>query len=234
VTQVADEPEPLLEAENPTTEVLQTNTVKTEAATAEKKPKSTKTSMLRTLLLVLLVVSLVGSGIAATLWRDQVASDLEKQQTDNIASLAGTIRVLQSKLVADNTTANQTNDVPVAPSAAVIENIKSAIISGNTAALEGYMADSVDVADDFSVATASTPSVATASITSEIASATAPWNFALSASILSSYGSSSFGKYFPSSAVVGKSSNNKVISFSFNSDAKISAVLLIADETKLQ
>jgi hypothetical protein len=240
INQTTEESEPLLEAENPIEETPKPDTVVPEAASTEKKPKIAKKSILRTLLFVLLITILIGAGIAATLWRDRVASDLEKQQTANITSLVGTINALHAKLSTDKTsdtvatTDKATTETSVAPTAAVIASIKAAITSGNTAALEGYMASSVDVLDDFSAATASTPAVATTSVMNAIAAATSPWDFALSSAMLNTYKSSSFGQYFPSNAIVGKSANNKVVSFSFNSNAKISTVLLIADISKLE
>ena len=185
---------------------------------------------------LLVIVLLTSAGIASNLWRDQVASDLEKKQSANIETLVKTIGSLQEKLnAATATTTTQTTTTAVAPSASAIESIKSSITSGNTAALEGYMASSVSVVIAASEAAgAGTPTAAVTSITNFIANATSPWNFSLSASILSSYGAGSYKQYFPSIAIVGKSANKKVISFSFDSKGKIDTVFLAASEDLLQ
>lgn len=113
------------------------------------------------------------------------------------------------------------------PKAADVENIKASITSGNTAALEGFMAAKVNVIFAASEGLGErTASEAVGDITSFISDATAPWNFALANPELSGYQAGSYKMYFPSNAVVGKSANKKLISFTFNCDGKINGVFL--------
>ena len=206
-----------------------------------KKGKSNKKNFIRIILIVLLICLL--AVVAGAYWlRDQAANDLNTKQSAEINTLQAAKISLQKQLAVEKAktsiTPTPTTCSAVAPVASVIESIKSSITSGNTAALEGYMASSVNVVTAASGGVvASTPTVAVSDITSFISGETfeaSSWNFALSASILSSYGGGSYAQYFPSIAVVGKSINNKVISFSFDCNAKISTVLLASSENLLQ
>lgn len=207
------------------------------------KLKSAKKGVGKTVLLILLIVLLIAGGVAAFWWRDMTAKDAESKLNANIAALDKTVATLNAKLAANTssttttttTTDGQTVCTPVAPVAATIDNIKASITSGNTAALEGYMATSVNVVlANTGGVVSGTPTQAVTSITDFITSATAPWNFALSSTILTKYSAGGFGKYFPSIAVVGQSANNKVISFNFDCDGKINAVLLSPSDDLLE
>lgn len=112
------------------------------------------------------------------------------------------------------------------PTAAVIENIKASITSGNTAALEGYMAAKVNVIFAASEGLGErTASEATGDVTGFIVGATT-WDFALANPELSGYQSGDYKQYFPANAVVGKSVEKKLISFTFNCDGKISGIFV--------
>lgn len=204
------------------------------------KFRSAKKGVGKTVLLILLILLLVAGGVAAFLWRDMTAKDSETKLNASITSLNKTVATLKTELAAatsstttttttTNTTGNggTTTCTSVAPIAATIDNIKASITSGNTAALEGYMAASVNVvlASSGGVV-AGTPTQSVGSITDFITGATAPWNFALSSSVLGKYSAGGFSKYFPSIAVVGQSANGKVISFNFDCNGKINSVLL--------
>jgi len=204
--------------------------------------KPAKKSFNKIVLHVLFILILGGAVAGVSYWwRDKTANEIESQQTANLSSLQKTTDSLRTQLAAEkvkNTkttvVTNQTACTPVAPSASVIESIKASITSGNTAALEGYMAASVNTI--LAATEAYGPQTAAQSVsdvTSFIADATSPWNFALTASILSSYGSGGYEQYFPNNAIVGKSANGKVISFSFDCNAKISTVFLAASEELL-
>ena len=205
-----------------------------------KTEKPVKKHFLKSLLMILLVLILAAAAAgAAYMYRDSLAVDTEKQKSTDMATLRSSITTLETKLAAEIAKNDVVTDkivpVSVAPSASVIENIELSITSGNTAALEGYMATSVNVVLAASeVAGASTPAAAVSSVTNFISDATSLWNFALSAAILSSYGNGDYKTYFPSNAVVGKSANNKVISFSFDSKSKISTVFLSASDSILE
>ncbi|OGL30902.1 hypothetical protein A3F37_00475 [Candidatus Saccharibacteria bacterium RIFCSPHIGHO2_12_FULL_41_12] len=216
----------------------------TQSTATEQIKEPIKKSKGKKSLLVLLVLILMGASAGgAYWWREQTAKDFQKQQAADIASLKQTTESLKKQLAdekaknAKSTSAPaKTACTPKAPTASVIENIKASITSGNTAALEGYMATNVDVTIAGSGApTANTPTQAVTAITNFIGDpTTSTWDFALSASTLSSYGAGSYSKYFPSIAVVGKSGGKKVIAFSFDCNGKINTVLLAANEDILK
>ena len=210
----------------------------TEPTVTQTPPKPTKKNWsTRFVLFMLVLVLLVMTAGATYLWRDSKAKDAEKKQQATISALEQAKAVLETRLSNQKPTATDSNNVadetactPVAPSASAIENIKASITSGNTAVLEGYMASSVNVVLAASEGQpAKTPTQAVLAVTDFISSDTASWdyNFALPASVLSGYSAGDYKDYFPSSAVVGKASNKKVISFSFDCDSKISTVFLV-------
>lgn len=206
----------------------------------EPKPKTAKKAAGKTIFTIFLVIFLIAAGAAAYWWRDKTANDSADAQAANIATLDAKVKTLEAQLAnADSPVidpiACDTPCAPVAPSANVIENIKLSITSGNTAALEGYMAASVKVVLAASGGTgSSTPTQAVSNITEFISDATSPWNFAIAASILTQYAAGSYGSYFPSIAVVGASANNKLISFDFDCSGKINTVFLVTNQSILQ
>ena len=106
-----------------------------------------------------------------------------------------------------------------AADAAMRANIVDAISSGNTAALEGYFAPSVYVKYAASEqAGFVTDHVLLVNNLSYVTSPTAVWDFDLPASLIDNYANNpgSAGSYvedFPAGALVGRSSEDKVISF---------------------
>ena len=214
------------------------------AQPVEPAKKTRRKTILPGLLIAILLVAMAGG---AYWWQDKYSKATEKLQASNISSLQQTTASLTKLLTAEkakNTNAASTPAAPActcgskAPSATTISNIEASITSGNTAALEGYMATSVNVVYVGAMGSgAQTPTQAVTSISSFISSDTSSWdyNFSLSASTLSSYvKSANYGKYFPSTAVVGKAANSQVISFSFDCNGKINTVLLATNESELK
>ncbi len=165
---------------------------------------------------LILLVLLVVSGAGVYIWKKQSDKDNSKPPSTSQQS-------------ADTAKPAESTETPGAaqvkvPSAELVENIKAVFASGNSAALEGYMAPTVRVivANSDGIGDR-TPAQATADITSYMTNATVPWDFSLPASILSPWQSGDYSQYFPANAVVGKS-DELVISFTFNSDNKISGV----------
>ena len=209
-----------------------------------KKPGK-KGSIFKPFFFILLTLMLMAAAACATyLWRVKVANDLEKTQNVQIVSLNNEIVSLKSQLASittvtdTKTSATFCDDTvactPVMPSTATIENIKASITSGNTAALEGYMATDVTVILAATEAYGSqTSKQAVSDITSFISGAKSPWDFLLAASILSSYGKGGYGKYFTNIDTVGKSADGKIISFLFDCNGKISTVFMSSSEELL-
>lgn len=223
--------------ETPTSVVPELTPVAPEVTAKFKSPKKSVGKMV---LVIILVVLLVASGVVAYMWRDSTATESEKAQAVNIAVLDEKIKVLEADLLAANggIAAPGTGDdccTAVAPSATVIDNIKASITSGNTAALEGYMAPAVKVVLAMAEGVApGTPTEAVTKITEFISSATVPWNFEIEPAILGQYAAGGYGPYFPAIAVVGMSANSKVITFDFDCDGKISRVFMTSDASILQ
>ena len=122
----------------------------------------------------------------------------------------------------------------VTPSATTINNIETSITSGNTQALEGYLASSVNVVlaatEAYGV---QTPSQAVSDVTSFIKNSNI-WVFDLGAATTTPYTQGSYSTYFPDSAIVGKSNDGKVISFSFNSNGEVNVIFMANSENLLQ
>lgn len=212
----------------------------TTSESREERPA--KKSKRKAVLLVLLVLLLAALAGGALWWCHKDAKETEQKQADKISSLQEKNASLKKQLATQKAKnakddSGQTACASKAPDAAAADNIKASITSGNTVALEGYMASKVDVVIAASEgAGPKTPSQAVTSITNFITTDNTSWgyDFALPATVLSSYGKGSYAKYFPSTAIVGKASNNKVIAFSFDCDGKISTVFLAADAKLLQ
>lgn len=118
-------------------------------------------------------------------------------------------------------------DEPVI-SEALKENTAAAIESQNTAALEGYMAESVNVV--FAASEKGGPVTPTQAIAdlAYLQAATSPWNFSLPAATLDSYKAGFYKDYFGTNTIVGKSANDYVVSFGVNNAGKIDAIFVAA------
>jgi|GEM_PF-647071 len=198
---------------------------------AVEKPKA-KRNLIKTISIILLVWLIIAAPVGAYLWRDKVAYDDNQKKEAEIASLNAKVTDLQSQV--DALSAAQSGACSeVKPSTSVLENIKASVVVGNTQPLEGYMASGVDVILAASEGIGeTTPSEAVKNVTDFIENA-GTWNFELDASTLASYANGDYKKYFPSTAVVGKSTSGKVISFSFDCTAKIGTVFLSTTEDVL-
>ena len=189
----------------------------------------------------LVVVLMFASAAGAYYWRDSQAKDIEKQQADSslldkeaIANLTKQLNDKTDKLIVDDNVVTPCTEV--APVASTIENIQASITSGNTAALEGYMATSVNVILAASEAYGpQTATQAVADVTSFISNDINSWdyNFSLPAAILNTYRQNDYSQYFPTNAVVGKATNDQVISFSFDCNGKIDTVFLAGSSSLL-
>lgn len=186
-----------------------------------------------TSLLVLLIVLLMAAGAGAYWWRDKQAKNHANSQQVEIANLQKRVAELEKKPVTE-TTAKPGQETATAPSAATIANIKSSISSNNTSALEGYMASTVKVIIAASEGIGDrTPAQAIGDL-KYLDSASDPWNFELPATTLAKYRASDYKQFFPETAVVGKSADNYVVSFTFNNVGKINGVFMAVNSDLLQ
>lgn len=204
----------------------------------QDKPKKIKTerNVLKKIMLVLLaLILLAASAYAGYYYRDM-------QTDEEIADKNTQINVLNQeksdlqKQVDEAAAADDSADTAAAektaPSADDLGNIEDSITSGNTAALEGYMASKVNVILAASECCGSrTPAQAVADI-AYVESGTDPWDFSLPQATLDSYAAGDYAQYFPEDALVGVSANDYIISFTFNDAGDISGVFM-ANSTEI-
>ena len=117
--------------------------------------------------------------------------------------------------------------------ASLKENISAAVSSHNYAALEGYMADSVNVVIAASEYGGSVTKTQAVSDMAYLTSGTDPWNFAIPAATLTTWRAHFYTTYFSSTSYAGESANHKVVSFDFNCSGKIDQVFMVADSSLL-
>lgn len=196
-----------------------------------KKPKAKKP-----LAILLLIVLIAGAGGGGYWWRDKDAKKAIEQKQSEITALQGQVTGLQEDLTAAKADAAKAkkSEGATGPSQATLDNVEQSISSGNTAALEGYLADKVLViiAASEGVGTR-TPAQAVSDVTDYIKDAKEPWDFSLPAKTIAEYSSGDYAQYFPNGALVGESADSMVISFTFNSSGKVSVIFLAADSALL-
>lgn len=181
--------------------------------------------------IILILILMLVLGVSGTyLWFAKKYTEMKKQKDDQIAQLQQSKKDLE-KQVADAKSGNQDSEddekpACLSPSVDEVDNIEASITSGNTAALEGYMATKVNVILAASEGIGErTPAQSVSDITSFI-NGTGAWDFDLPDATLDSYSGGFYAQYFPEGAVIGKSNNSKVISFSFDCNGKIKTVFL--------
>jgi cell division protein FtsB len=177
-------------------------------------------------LVILMCLLLLGVGaVAGYMMRDRSAKDSVTTKQAEIVALQAKNAKLEKDL-ADAKKETPASTEAKRPNQATLDNIKAAIVSGNTAALAGYMAPTVRVIVAASEGIGDrTPTQAITDL-KYLDGATDPWNFALPAATLTPYQSGDYKQYFPTTAYVGKSANNYVISFQFDSNGKINGIFM--------
>lgn len=165
------------------------------------------------LLIILVILGLIGAGGWYVYHKNQKS---KKPVT--------TSQTAKKKKAPANKPAAAATVAPISDS--LKENIAASIETQNTAALEGYMTDSVTVviaASEKGGAVSATQAVADLDY---LQNGTSPWNFAVTAATLTTYKNGSYGQYFGDRTVVGQSANNYVVSFHVNDNGKIDAVFM--------
>ena len=176
------------------------------------------------LLVVLLVLLLAGGGAGAW-WYHQ--EQLAKKDA-KIEKLQGEVHALSEKLSTDLKTTDETAETEVVTDANR-EAIQEAVTNKAYGDLTPFFGESVTIILAASEGLgARTPTQAVEDL-AYLNSATAPWNFELDEETLTAYGTGGYATYFPEDAVVGKSANNYVVSFSFTSTGEISTIFIAPD-----
>lgn len=189
-------------------------------------------------LLIVVAVLIFGAGYFGYSLRSQSAdTEISKKKTE-IANLTKRISDLQKELnkVDEKKTFGISSCTSISNnniSASKIENIKASITSKNTAALEGYMADTVcfviaasDGIGDISAANA------IKNLTNYIEN-TNGWKFTPTTLELNSYKAGNYADFFVDGAIIGKSSDDNVLLFSFNDDGKINIIFWSSSQSEL-
>ena len=183
-------------------------------------------------LLVIVVLLAIGAA-AGWYWRDTSAKDVQSAKQAEITSLQNKVTKLEKDVadakVSTSTTSGSSVAQSKSPSASVLENIQASITSGNTAALEGYMASTVTVIIAASEGVGERTPTQAVNDVKYLNNGTDPWDFSLPAATIDGYQAGDYKSYFPNGALIGKSANNYVVSFTFDSAGKISGVFMAAD-----
>src|SRR3990167_2044463 len=180
--------------------------------------------MLKWLLVILLIV-----GAAAAGW--YYADSQAQKEQDKLNAEITTLKASNTKLKSDleKATAEETSTKPTQED---LDNIEAAVKSGNYAALEQLMASKVIVIIAASEGLGErTPAQAIADL-AYINAGTDPWNCDLEAATIDQYQAGDYKQYFPDGALVCKSANNYIVSFSFNADGDISPIFLSNPDTE--
>lgn len=212
-------------------------TKKTESKKSNKNTGGKATKVFAMLMVVFIVATAALGGLSYI-----VNSNAKKQQSaqqEEIDKLAEEKKNLleQLKKVKANLKSAKSAAAPstscTEPTSADLDNIKAAITSKNTAALEGYMADTVTVIYAASEGLGpQTPTQAVADL-KYLNSATNPWNFALPAATISAWSSGGYSSYISTDSLVGKSANNYVVAFSFDCSGEIDTIFMAANSALL-
>ncbi|AYF98673.1 hypothetical protein [Protaetiibacter intestinalis] len=116
---------------------------------------------------------------------------------------------------------------------ALVENVRDAIASGNTAALEGYFTDPVRVVIAASEADDQLSPVDAVLSLDYVGPGVGTWDFALPEATVDGYRTSVYyADYFPEDVIVGRSSEGPVVAFSPAGDG-IDTVFMSIDEDLL-
>lgn len=202
----------------------------------DKGVKTSKGKHVRKPLFIALYVVLVLGLIASVyLIKDRELSRFQNESDNKIAKLDADVAKLTKDLAAAkkaSSGASSTSKLVDYPSDTLSETVQSAIASGNTAALESHMADSVNVTYAASEKSGPRTPVQAVADLNYLSGATAPWDFDLPVATVAAWQAGSYSTYIPADHVlIGRSANKYVVVFAFNSSDKISSIFVsINDE----
>lgn len=215
--------------DEPQTVVPQTPTVDEKVTSSTVKTSKKKLPLKKMLMVLGTLLLLAAAAYGGYMWRDKDAKTESDAQEAKITELEKKVKDLENGDEATDTSEiTEAEDTSVQPTAEQLNTIKDSISSGNTAALEGRMADSVTVVLAASEGMgARTPSEAVGDV-DYVIDLDATWDFELSAATLEDFADGDYAQYFPEGALVGMSSEDKVISFIFDANAKIKTIFMSA------
>jgi hypothetical protein len=181
------------------------------------------------LVLILVALGLVGfAGWYVYSSKQNADSSYDKAANSSIVAKG------ETSSAAKKQAAGSGSQAAVVISDSLKENTAAAIESQNTAALEGYMADSVTVVVAASEKGGSETSLQAVKDLDYLNSGTSPWDFNLPIAALTAYKSGDYKRYFGSNTIVGKSANGYVVAFGVNNSGKIDTVFMAANSSLLE
>lgn len=176
------------------------------------------------ILLLLVIIGVLAWQLSVCLDHDKKAdadNKLLQQQVDGFKKQIEDAK--KSSATPDSSPTTQcTNDV----SPSLRENIADALGSKNTAALQGYMASSVNVVIAASEKGGNEAPADAVKSLEYTHNGIAPWSFSLPGAEIAAYQAGSYKQYFPTNAYVGKSKDNMIVSFGFDCSGKINMVFM--------
>lgn len=182
------------------------------------------------LLLLVALILIVAAGVGTYWWRDHQARDETASFEQEIGELKENLNRLQTQAEGAKETADEAEGEPdETASENTTEIAESAVTSGDYAALEPHLADPVYVILAASEAYGDqTPAEAVNSL-DYLDGAGGGWDFAPGNSELNAYRNGDYAQYFPVGAVVGVSSDDYVVSFTFDSSGDIGGIFMSPD-----
>ncbi len=127
---------------------------------------------------------------------------------------------------AAQTTPSPTTVVKKISTQDLIENIKAALTTKNTAALEGYMTDNVFVVLESTECCGQMTRTDAVKQLDYLKDATAPWNFDQSNETIKKLKATDPTDYGPESTIVGIAANEYVAAFKVNAENKITGITM--------
>jgi hypothetical protein len=183
------------------------------------------------LLIATTILLLVSAGYLG--WQTVTLTNSNNKLTLDNADLKSQVQGLTKQLadakaasVSARPASSQSVPTPATISAALKEIMAAAITSGNSSALEAYMASSVNVSVAASGKTGAESPAQAVSDLNYLSTGTNPWNFSLSAATIVIFKAGAYGRYFGDTTYVGESANKYVVSFGVNSAGKIDTVFM--------
>jgi hypothetical protein len=199
-----------------------------------EKQTGTPRSGKKVALICLIILNIIALAVIGwLLWQLKNCIDKEAALEKDKSQLQSQVNSLNAQIAAKSATA----DAPACSSTitqALKDNIRDAINSDNTAALEGYMASSVKVV--FAASEFAKPRTPAEAITDlGYINGSSGWSFALPTATTNSYLAGSYGtgspggvNYFTPTTYFGKASDDVLVAFNFDSCAKINQVFISA------
>ncbi len=217
-----------------------TNSANQEDLAKQKGPKKSAGRAIGLVFLVLILMA--GSGYGGYWYRERGAKKSAKSADQQIAELQKQKKELEDAKAKAEQEAKEAKEAKqqseqtsnkTTPSTEVKNNIQDAIKSGNTSALEGYMASTVKVILAASEGMGNRTPTQAISDLKYLDAGTDPWNFSVPSASLTAWRAGFYKQYFPDGAVIGESANHYVVSFSFDSAGKINTIFMTGDASGL-